>query len=235
MHRGILAYLSGRLLQSLMVLWVVATLLFLLFRLAPGNPLVAYIDSTFTAEQQQALLEQFGLDKSMPQQYMIYLGNLVRWEFGDSFFFKKPVTEVVADVLPNTIYLTVTALFFAYIFGVLGGIVLAWRRGSGMEKAGVTFTLMTRSAPEFWVGMIFLAIFAFRLQWLPSSGATSPGVIYASEWAKLTSVDFWKHMILPAATMAIYLHGLPLLLIAFQYVGSYAGRLCQYGTADGVF
>ena len=213
MRKGILTYLTNRILQSLLVLWVVATLLFLLFRLAPGNPLVAYIDSTFTAEQQEALLQQFGLNRSLPEQYLIYLGNLFHGEFGRSFFFKKPVSEVVGEVLPNTLYLTFSALFIAYIIGVLGGIIMAWQRGSGFEKAGVTFTLMTRAAPEFWVGMILLALFAFKLQWLPSSGATSPGTIYETEWAKLTSLDFWQHMILPASTMAIYLHGLPLLLM----------------------
>ena len=82
MRKGIFAYLGSRILQSLLVLWVVATLLFLLFRLAPGNPLVAYIDSTFNAEQQEALLQQFGLNKSMPEQYLIYLGNLFQGEFG---------------------------------------------------------------------------------------------------------------------------------------------------------
>lgn len=213
MRKGILAYFVGRILQSLLVLWVVATLLFLLFRLAPGNPLVAYIDSTFTAEQQEALARQFGLDQSLPQQYVIYLGNLVQGEFGRSFFFKKPVAEVIGEVLPNTLYLTFGALFVAYIIGVLGGIILAWQRGTALEQVGVTFTLMTRAAPEFWVGMILLALFAFRLQWLPSSGATSPGTVYDSEWAKLLSLDFWEHMILPVATMAIYLHGLPLLLM----------------------
>lgn len=213
MRKGILGYIGGRVLQSLLVLWVVATLLFLLFRLAPGNPLVAYIDSTFTAEQQEALLQQFGLDRSLPEQYLIFLGNLMRGEFGDSFFFKKAVTEVVADVLPNTLYLTFTALLLAYFLGVLGGIIMAWQRGTLFEQFGVTFTLMTRAAPEFWVGMIFLALFAFELQWFPSSGATSAGTIYESEWDKLTSLDFWRHMILPSATMAIYLHGLPLLLM----------------------
>ncbi len=213
MRRGVLYYLGGRVLQSLFVLWVVVTLLFLLFRLAPGNPLVAYIDPTFTEEQQEALLRQFGLDKPLPVQYVIYLANLVRGELGDSFFYRDPVAKLVLDVLPNTLYLTLTALLIAYIIGVIGGVLLAWKRGTWFEKTGVTFTLMTRAAPEFWVGMIFLTVFAFRLRWFPSSGATSPGTIYTSEWDKLTSLDFWKHMILPATTMALYLHGLPLLLM----------------------
>jgi peptide/nickel transport system permease protein len=213
MRRGVLVYLGSRILQSIVVLWAVVTLLFLLFRLAPGNPLVAYIDPTFTEEQQEALLRQFGLDKPLPVQYGIYLVNLLRGELGDSFFYRDPVGKLVMDVLPNTLYLTFTSLAIAYVIGVIGGMILAWQRGTRLEQAGVTFTLMTRAAPEFWVGMICLSLFAFKLQWFPSSGATSPGTIYESEWAKLTSLDFWKHMVLPAATMALYLHGLPLLLM----------------------
>ncbi|MDX1663367.1 MAG: ABC transporter permease [Candidatus Promineifilaceae bacterium] len=213
MGRRITIYLGTRFLQSLLVLWVIVTILFLLFRLAPGNPLVAYIDPTFTAEQQDELMSRFGLDQPLPVQYVVYLGNLVQGDFGDSFFQRAPVGEIVMEVLPNTLYLTLTSLILAYIIGVIGGIILAWQRGTAAEQAGVTFTLMTRSAPEFWVGMILLAIFAFRLQWLPSSGASSAGVIYTSELDKLTSLDFWQHMILPATTLALYLHGLPLLLM----------------------
>jgi peptide/nickel transport system permease protein len=212
-QRGVVVYLAGRLVQSIVVLWVVVTFLFFLFRLAPGNPLVAYIDPTFTAEQQEALLRQFGLDKPLPAQYVIYLGNLLQGELGDSFFYRNSVTELLMDVLPNTLYLTFTSLIIAYIIGVVGGVVLAWQRGSRLEKLGVTFTLMTRSAPEFWVGMILLAVFAFNLGWFPSSGATSPGTLYESQLDQLASGDFWKHMVLPATTMALYLHGLPLLLM----------------------
>ena len=173
MNRGAIAYLIGRFLQSLLVLWVVVTLLFLLFRLAPGNPLTAYIDTTFTQEQQEELMARFGLDKPLSTQYVIYLGNLLKGDFGDSFFQRKPTSEVIAEVLPNTLYLTLTALFIAYLIGVILGIIMAWRRGTRFEKTGVTFTLMTRAAPDFWVGMILLAIFAFNLHWFPSSGASS--------------------------------------------------------------
>jgi peptide/nickel transport system permease protein len=208
-----LSYLGGRLLQSILVLWVIVTLLFLLFRLAPGSPLVSYISPTFTQEQQEALLTQFGLDQPLYIQYLKYLGNLAQGEFGESFFHSKSVSAVLLDVLPNTLYLTFAALLVAYAYGVIMGMFLGWYRGSRFEKIGVTVTLMTRAAPEFWVGMILLTVFAFRLQWLPSSGATSPGTIYDSEWTKLLSDDFWKHLLLPVTTLALYLHGLPLLLM----------------------
>ena len=88
--------------QMLFVLWAVATLLFFMFRLMPGDPTLAYIDTTFTAEQQQALRQQFGLDRSLPEQYFIYFGNALRGEFGTSFRMKAPVFDIIFAVLPNT-------------------------------------------------------------------------------------------------------------------------------------
>jgi peptide/nickel transport system permease protein len=199
--------------QMVIVLWAIATILFLIFRLMPGSPLTAYIDPTFTEEQAAEVSKQFGLDKPLVVQYGLYLKNLVQGDFGVSFFQKKPVWDVLMDVFPNTVILAGFALLIAYIYGVFFGAVLAWRRGTRMESGGILVTLMTRAAPEFFVGMILLSIFSFNLGWFPSSGISDPGVIYTSMWAQLTSADFWHHMILPALSIAIYLQGLPLLLM----------------------
>lgn len=213
MRRGVLAYIGRRLLQSILVLWVIVTILFLLFRLAPGNPLTAYIDTTFSLAQQQALMARFGLDRPLFDQYTIYIGNLLRGDLGDSFHFGGTVTQIISSALPNTLYLTFASLIIAYIIGVIGGIFMAARRGARSEKIGIVFTLMTRAAPEFWIGMLLLAVFSFKLHWFPSSGTAPAGTIYSNEFEKLTSPVFWKHMILPTFTLALYLHGLPLLLM----------------------
>jgi peptide/nickel transport system permease protein len=213
MRRGLLTYIGGRLLQSLLVLWVIVTILFLLFRLAPGNPLTAYIDTTFSAEQQATIMARFGLDRPLIEQYFVYLGNLLRGDLGDSFRLGGTVMEAILAVLPNTLYLSFASLILAYMLGIIGGIFMAARRGKRSEKIGIVFTLMTRAAPEFWIGMILLAVFAFNLRWLPSSGTAPAGTIYASELDKLLSPVFWRHMILPTFTLALYLHGLPLLLM----------------------
>lgn len=213
MKSGKLEYVLNRLLQMLIVLWAVATILFLIFRLMPGNPLVAYIDPTFTKEQQDALLRQFGLDQPLYVQYIVYLKNLVQGELGDSFFYRDPVAKLLWDVFPNTIMLTGWALLIAYTVGVLGGVLLAWKRGTWVDDLGTTITLITRAAPEFWVGMLALAVFSFGLGWFPASGASSPGSQYPNFWAQLASRDFWQHLFLPAATLATYLVGLPLLLM----------------------
>ena len=121
--------------------------------------------------------------------------------------------EVLASVLPNTIVLTLTGLIVAYRFGVLVGAWLAWKRGTWIEGVTIPIVLTLRAAPEFWLGMVLLAVFSFQLGWFPSGGANSPGAIYPSEWARLTSRDFLWHLVLPAATLALYLQGLPLLLM----------------------
>jgi len=206
-------YVMSRLLYAILVLWIVGTILFFMFRLMPGSPLAAFIDQTTTLEQQQALIARFGLDKSLFQQYTIFLQNALQGDLGQSFFHRRPVTEVVMEALPNTVILTLSGLVVAYIFGVLAGAYLAWRRGSAVEGIGIPLALATRAAPEFWLGMVMLAFFSFHLGWFPAGGANSVGLEYDNEWRRIFTVDYLHHLILPVLTLAIYLQGLPLLLM----------------------
>lgn len=205
--------IGARLLQLVFVLWAVATILFLIFRLMPGNPLVAYIDPNFTLDQQRILMERFGLDRPLWQQYLIYLGNLLQGELGESFYYREPVAQRVLALLPNTLVLTFTSLVIAYAFGILAGAWLAWTRGSLVEKSVIPLVLTTRAMPEFWLGMVLLAIFSFSLGWFPAGGTRPPGAEYPSLFALYTSRDFLRHLTLPALTLAIYAQGLPLLLM----------------------
>lgn len=206
-------YIFKRLFQMLIIMWVIVTILFFMFRLMPGNPLAAYISPTFTGEQEQALRARFGLDESLGKQYLLYMSNLFQGRLGDSFFYNEPVTQVLLSVLPNTLYLMFLSLALAYLVGILGGILLAWKRGEKLESVGLVVTLFTRAAPQFWVGMILLSVFAFGLRWFPSGGVSRAGMVYASELQKLLSPQFWQHLFLPSLTMAVYLLGLPLLLM----------------------
>ncbi len=208
-----MAFVGRRLLHSIFVLWAVATILFLMFRLMPGNPLAAYISEALSAEQQNLIMQQFGLDRPLWEQYVIYFGNLVQGELGTSFHRREPVLSIVLSVLPNTIILTFCGLFIAYAFGILAGAYLAWHRGTWIEGVVVPIALATRAAPEFWLGMILLAVFAFWLGWFPSGGANSAGAMYAGELDRIFSRDFLLHLTLPALTIALYLQGLPLLLM----------------------
>jgi peptide/nickel transport system permease protein len=199
--------------HNALALFAVTTILFFMFRLMPGTPLAVYINENLNADQQRQMLEQFGLDKPMWRQYLIYLGNLAHGEMGLSFFQRRPVSTILLEVLPNSLILTLFSLIIAYIFGVLAGAWLAWRRGSWIERAAVPVVLATRAAPEFWIGMVLLALLSFKAGWFPSGGASSPGMVYASDWQRFFSLDYLHHLALPVLTLALYLQGLPLLLM----------------------
>ncbi|MBV8413090.1 MAG: ABC transporter permease, partial [Alphaproteobacteria bacterium] len=94
-----------RFLHNAVALLAVITILFFMFRLMPGSPLAAFINENLNADQQQAMLAQFGLDRPLWQQYFIYLGNLMHGEFGLSFFQRRPVTTILLEVLPNSLIL----------------------------------------------------------------------------------------------------------------------------------
>ena len=205
--------LLSRFAQTIFVLWVVATVLFLMFRLMPGDPTAAYIDTTFTEEQQLQLKAMFGLDQPLWKQYLLFISNAAHGEFGQSFHHRRPVVELMMEVLPNTIVLTLSSIIVAYVFGVLVGAWLAWNRGNRAEVFVVPTVLALRAAPEFWLGMVLLATLGFGLGWFPSGGANEAGATYESEWSRLFSVDFLHHLALPALTLALYLQGLPLLLM----------------------
>jgi peptide/nickel transport system permease protein len=208
-----LRYLLERLVHSLILLWAVSTILFLMFRLMPGNPMAAYINEQLSEEDQRLIMAQFGLDRPLHEQYVIYLWNLAQGNLGVSFFRREPVWDIILSALPNTLILTVTGLVIAYVFGVLAGAWLATKRGTLAEGIVIPAALATRAAPEFWLGMILLSVFAFWLGWLPSGGANSAGAFFDSEWRRILSRDFLAHLLLPALTLALYLQGLPLLLM----------------------
>jgi len=206
-------HLISRLASGMFVLWAVVTLCFLMFRLMPGDPTLNYIEPTMTEEQRQDILRAFGLDRPLWEQYGLYLANLLQGSLGQSFLHGRPVLELVLEAFPLTVVLTLSALVVAYAFGIVAGAWLAWMRGSAIEAFAIPLVLATRAAPEFWLGMLMLAAFAFGLGWFPAGGAATAGTEHAGLLARLTSADFLHHLALPAVTLAVYLQGLPLLLM----------------------
>jgi peptide/nickel transport system permease protein len=202
-----------RLVHLLFVLWAVASLTFLMFRIMPGDPTLNFLSPTFNDEMRQALLRGFGLDKPLWEQYLIYFWNLLHGDFGVSFIQSRPVWDVLMQALPNTVVLTLVSLVLAYAIGILTGAFLAFRRGSVAEAIAIPSALATRAAPEFWIGMLVLAGFAFQLGWFPTEGAATPGAAVSGMGTRIVSADFWWHLCLPALTLTLYLQGLPMLLM----------------------
>lgn len=210
---GFLRLVSERLGFLVLTVWITTTVTFLLFRLMPGDPTLAYLSPTFNEETRTALLRSFGLDKPLWEQYLIYMGRLLQGDLGTSFLQRVPVSQLLADALPNTLILTLVALSIAYAFGIVAGAFLAFQRGRGIEGFAIPAALTTRSAPEFWLGMLLLAGLAFQLGWFPTGGAVPPGSNLGGICDRLASPEFWRHLFLPALTLVLYLQGLPLLLM----------------------
>ncbi len=203
----------GRLGHLFLVMWVVASLTFVLFRLMPGDPTLNFLSPSFSEETRAALLKGFGLDKSIWQQYLIYMNNLLHGDLGMSFLQGKSVYALLAEALPNTIILTIVSVCGAYAFGIVAGAFLAFQRGGATEAVAIPVALATRAAPEFWLGMLLLAGLSFEAGWFPTGGALSPGEQPGSFSVLLLSRDYWWHLALPALTLMLYLLGLPLLLM----------------------
>jgi len=207
------SYIINRLFQMLVTLLVLSTLIFFLFRILPGDPLSMFIDAALPVEAQEAVMKQFGLDKPLWQQYVTYMSNLFRGEFGVSFHYRQPVIEIIGEKVWSTAILMGAALLIAFAVGVLGGAVMAWIRGSKIEILGTALALFFRSAPVFWTGMVVLLIFSYRLGWFPAGGMRSVGTEVLSNWDKFVSLDFLHHLVLPALTAALYYIATPLLVM----------------------
>lgn len=211
--QGILKYVIRRLLQMLLTLFVLITILFFMFRVIPGDPVSMYIDAGLGQEAQQVLLKQYGLDKPLFQQYIIYIKSVFKGDFGISFQYGKPAIQVIGERFWNTLILMITSLIIAFLLGVVGGAILAWKRGTVLESVGIIGALILRCAPVFWTGMIFLSIFAFEFKIFPLGGMNTPGTYFDFQYQKFLSLDFLKHLALPALTASLYSAATPLLVM----------------------
>lgn len=206
-------YIGKRVTLAFFTLLIMVTIVFFMFRVIPGDPISMYIDQGLDQESQQLMMEMYGLDKSVPEQYAIYLKGLFAGDMGRSFTYSKPVAEVIGERFLNTLVLTTTSLMIAFTVGITGGSFLAWHRGTKLDLFGTILALIIRCAPVFWTGMILLSVFAFKLEWLPLGGMTTVGSDFNSFFDKIFSFDFLKHLILPAVTSALYSMATPTLLM----------------------
>ena len=182
-----------RLAGGVLVLWAVATLTFFALRLMPGDPVLAILGGTTgnpSPEAIEAARQEFGLDKPLPVQYVLYLGRLLQGDLGMSYSQHLPVTRVLAEQGGATLELTVAALVLAWLLVLLLTVITA---GRGRLIGGAASLLETLSAalPHFWLGVVLLAVFAFGLRWFPPAGS-----------------DSLASLVLPAFSLAIPLAGL---------------------------
>ena len=211
--RGIRAYFVNRLLQAAVTVLVLATVMFGLFRMAPGDPTLTVLSPALSPEVQAELRHRFGLDRPLAEQYVRYMGNLLTGRFGVSFSRGVPVSDILGEYLLNTVVLMLPSLILAYALGIVVGAVVAWRRRSLLDDVTVTASMVFRSAPIFWVCILFISVFSVRLGLVPSGHMLTPGAAHGGAIKSLFTVDFLYHLLLPTLVMALYYGCYPLLVM----------------------
>ena len=186
-----LTYVGRRLLAAIPTLWGVATAVFIMARLLPGDPARVIAGINASQDQVDHLRRQLGLDQPLPVQYLDFLGGLVRLDLGTSAHFGDPVLAEIGSRLPYTAELALAALAVAVVLGMLGGVVAAQRRNTVVDVVISTVSVLGISMPTYWLGLMLIVLFAIQFRLLPAAGADSP-----------------ESVVLPAVTLGLLSVGL---------------------------
>jgi len=187
------AYVLRRLWQSALTLVGVSVLVFIILRVVPGDPAKMLLPDGAPQSAVDELNRQLGLHEPLYVQYGLFLQSVFRGDFGQSFQYRAPALRVVVERLAATVQLALAALLITVGVGVSLGIVAAVRRGTGYDYASTVLAVLGQSLPNFWLGIMLILLFGVALRWLPTSGFES-----------------WRHLILPAVTLAAF----PMALVA---------------------
>ncbi|HEY7364838.1 MAG TPA: ABC transporter permease [Methylomirabilota bacterium] len=163
-------YLVKRIGYSLISLFLLSVIIFFFVRVT-GDPAVLLVEPGASQADLDAIREQLGLDKSMGVQYVTFVTDLLRGDFGKSFYYRMPVLELYLSRLPNSLLLAACAMLFSLFIGIPSGILAAVRLGGWWDRVGKIFALLGQSLPSFWVGLMLILFFSVHLGWLPSSGS----------------------------------------------------------------
>ncbi|MHA7772341.1 ABC transporter permease [Roseibium sp. M-1] len=194
------AYIARRLLAAIPVLFGLTIIVFLIMAMIPGDPATAILGSYATPENVAKLNKDLGLDKSLPQQYFIWIGNLFQGDLGRSYTLNRPVLDEVMERFSATLILAGTSLLLCSIFGLLAGIVSAVRQYGWPDKIITLVVLIGISTPSFWLGLLLILVFAVNLRLFPASGMYA---IYGGG----DLPDLLHHLALPALTLSVVATG----------------------------
>jgi peptide/nickel transport system permease protein len=192
-------YVAGRLIQSVFLVLLVVSLGFFVIQLAPGDPvLYLYGAQNVSAETLDDIRRQWGLDRPLWRQYAAYLGNLLQGDLGYSQLNQQPVARMLARFIPNTLLLMIPCVVLATTLGVLLGIAAARRLNSWGDYVIGAVSMVGYSTPPFWLGIVFIVIFASGLRWLPTQGMSTLG---SSAQGLARAADVAAHMVLPLGVL----------------------------------
>jgi ABC-type dipeptide/oligopeptide/nickel transport system permease component len=179
-------FIMRRTLYSLITLFILSLTIFTVVRLT-GDPAVLLAEPGARPEDLERVREQWGLNRPWPVQYVSFVQNVFRGEFGKSFNYRLPVSELYFQRLPNSLQLALVATVISLVLGVPAGLLSAVKVNGLWDNVGKVLGLLGLSVPGFWLGLVLILVFAVWLRWLPTSGAGD-----------------WRHIIMPAIALGWY-------------------------------
>lgn len=187
-------YILKRTLQAIPMLIFISILSFLLIKMAPGDPVRSYVTPNMSAEDVERVRVNLGLDKPVPMQYVAWLKNVLKGDFGYSLINYRPVSHQIRERIPATLLLMGTSLITAIIFGITFGLIAAYNKNKWIDNIISIISYIGISIPSFWFAMILIVIFSQKLRLLPSVGMHTIGIN--------STLDVIKHTIMPATVLS---------------------------------
>jgi peptide/nickel transport system permease protein len=202
------AYILRRLLQAIPTLLGITIISFAIMRFSPGDPVdLLTFNPKMTRAAREALRHQLCLDRPVAEQYIIWMfGNeecdtkgIIRLDFGDSLFEKRPVLDMIVERIPATVELTGLALAVGMLIGVSAGIYSAVKHGSLFDNLTRVWAVIGQAVPAFWLGLILILVFAVQLRWLPVGGRYTLNLESEKDF-----IDHLRHLVMPVFVLATY-------------------------------
>ena len=187
-------YILRRLGGMAIVMFVVATIVFVIVRVIPGDPAAIMLGPDATGADIAALRERLGLNQPLPVQYAIFLARTAVGDLGQSIFLNRPVLQAIAERAEPTLCLTLIAITIALLIGLPAGIVSAVNRGRLADQVALAMAMLLASMPAFWLGLIFIQRFSVDLGWFPVAGYGEPGAGF---------LERMRHLLLPALVLGL--------------------------------
>lgn len=195
-------YIGKRILTNVMILFIIISLNFFIFRVLPGNPMqVMFRHTRMSSEMWDHMVQQFGLDKPLLDQYFTYLEQTLRGNIGFSYHYKMPVAKILVERMFNTLLLVIPMLIITPILGIIIGALAAWKRGTKIDISSLVFALITYSMPTFWFGMILIIVFAYYLGLFPTHGMYNLDITFSNSIERV--LNYLLHIMLPLLTISI--------------------------------
>ena len=227
-----LKYLLKRIFQMFVVLFVVSVIVFCVMSFT-GDPVLRIVPPTATDAQIAEARIALGLDRPLWEQYSVFLGNLLRGDLGVSYMFKRPALTLIVERMPATLELVFLSILISLAVALPCGVFAGARPNSPLSRAIMGGSLLGISLPSFWVGILFIFYFAVEKGLLPSSGRGVTGLLFGVPFAFLTW-DGFRHIILPAVTLALGTLAMLIRLIRAQIMEVMRQDFIRFARAKGV-